>query len=135
MKPSAKPSAKPAEAEEAPASEGPVVAPDESTPKTSAKPAGFRPTMKPKPVEASPDKPAADGSITPEPAKPKPAFRPTMKPAKPVTDESASADSVDEVQPAPLPEEPPKPQPAKAAFRPTMRPKPDPGLPKDEESA
>ena len=91
----------------------------------TAKPAGFRPTMKPpKPADTSvqPETPApsaASESAPDEPVapKPKPAFRPTMKPAS--ADESvASTPADDEANP----ETPPKPKPA---FRPTMRPKPD----------
>jgi len=58
-----------------------------------AKPAGFRPTMKPMPAA----EPAVDKAEEPtgelpteEKPKPKPAFRPTMKP-KPTADEDESA--------------------------------------------
>ncbi|GAB3641805.1 4Fe-4S dicluster domain-containing protein [Spirosoma arcticum] len=95
---------------------------------TVAKPAGFRPTMKPpKPVSTEPETSAYSPTETREPvqlepvvAKPKPAFRPTMKPTnadEPVKPAPA-ADAPEAVQP----ETSTKPKPA---FRPTMRPKPD----------
>ncbi|GAB3777442.1 hypothetical protein GCM10028818_24610 [Spirosoma horti] len=78
-----------------------------------AKPAGFRPTMKP-PV-AKTGEPAAEAPVPAEPAKPKPAFRPTMKPPK-------AAETKPELtqNPVEVPEEAQKPKPT--AFRPTMKP-------------
>lgn len=77
-----------------------------------AKPAGFRPTMKP-PV-AKPTEPELDGPVSAGPEKPKPAFRPTMKPPK-------AAETKPEVQPdGPINADDPKPKPV--AFRPTMKP-------------
>lgn len=103
---------------------------DQPVPKpTVAKPAGFRPTMKPpKPVSTEPETPVTSSSATPESSqpepvvpKPKPAFRPTMRPA--TADEPAKPASVDDgTGTGTPPETPPKPKPA---FRPTMRPKPD----------
>ncbi|QMW01824.1 4Fe-4S dicluster domain-containing protein [Spirosoma foliorum] len=114
-------------------------------PTPSAKPAGFRPTMKP-PVkeQASEEEPQAS-----EPPKAKPAFRPTMKPAKPVEElpnESSEIAKVDAPVAKPAgfrPSMKPKvaepeegdtpsasePLKAKPAFRPTMKP----GLAKPEE--
>ncbi len=111
----------------------------EDTPKPVAKPAGFRPIMKPpvaKPTEAEPDAPA-----NAEPPKPKPAFRPTMKPPKPAeTEPKAREDIATEAEvPKPKPafrptmkptqpvepesnEQPEVPKPKPPAFRPTMRP-------------
>ncbi len=99
-----------------PTDETPTVIPEPSekpdVPKIVAKPAGFRPTMKPpaaKPAESAPDAPVSD-----EVPKPKPAFRPTMKPPK-----TAETESKDEPE-ALGNTETPKPKPA--AFRPTMKP-------------
>lgn len=103
--------------------------PEEQPKPTVAKPAGFRPTMKPpKPMSREPETSASSPSTTlestpPEPvvSKPKPAFRPTMKPAD--ADESAKSAPVgDATTDGTSSETPPKPKPA---FRPTMRPKPD----------
>lgn len=76
-----------------------------------AKPAGFRPTMKPPAAKAS--EPAAPVSVEPETSKP--AFRPTMKPPKAAEPKPEAAQDTAE-----RPEETPKPKPA--AFRPTMKP-------------
>lgn len=110
-----------------PLPEDPSVPTDEPA---AAKPAGFRPTMKPpKPGATQPDSEKSAPPVAPEPApaelpvpKPKPAFRPTMKPTKP--DEPANPDPADSVPEADAepPETPPKPKPA---FRPTRRPKPN----------
>lgn len=98
----------------------PAVVPEsaekQGTPEKAAKPAGFRPTMKPPvPKPANPD-PVPDTPVNPEaaaPAKPKPAFRPTMKPPKPAEVEPKSEPELSENTEAP------KPRPA---FRPTMKP-------------
>ena len=81
-------------------------------PQSVAKPAGFRPTMKP-PVSKTTEK-ESDAPMNTDPEKPTPAFRPTMKPPKAV-----------EIKPEVQPESPaetdaPKPKPV--AFRPTMKP-------------
>lgn len=88
------------------------------------KPAGFRPTAKPKPTVEEPN------AKTPAP-KPKPIFRPTLKPAAPkpiATDESAvvqgpapdpvESTGLNAVQP-PVTATTPKPRPL---FRPTQKP-------------
>ncbi len=89
----------------------PESAEKENTTKPVAKPAGFRPTMKP-PVAKSAE-PEPDVTVNSEPPNPKPAFRPTMKPPKPAeTEPKAQEDMATEA-------EVPKPKPA---FRPTMKP-------------
>ncbi|GAB4015062.1 4Fe-4S dicluster domain-containing protein [Spirosoma koreense] len=80
--------------------------------KPTAKPAGFRPTMKPgspKPaVDESGKRTSTDaGSESPEPDARPPGFRPTMKPALKETNERSEADA-------------PKAKPA--GFKPTMKP-------------
>ncbi|MBC3791621.1 4Fe-4S dicluster domain-containing protein [Spirosoma utsteinense] len=88
-----------------------------------AKPAGFRPTMKPpKPATTKPEQPDSTPAATseaPEPTQPAPkpaGFRPTMKPAR--TDAPASQEPVAD-KPAPSEPAPVAPKPA---FRPTMKP-------------
>lgn len=96
---------------EVPAAPEPVEKVEAPTP--VAKPAGFRPTMKPPVAKAI--EPAAETPVPAEPAKPKPAFRPTMKPPK-----AAEANPEPTQDQAEVPEEASKPKPA--AFRPTMKP-------------
>ncbi|MDB5239852.1 MAG: 4Fe-4S ferredoxin, partial [Spirosoma sp.] len=89
-----------------------------------AKPAGFRPTMKPpKPAQTEQDTPSPDVTVIPESEgseavapKPKPAFRPTMKP-------SATSEPVAPILKA---EDPTTPvdDPAKTAEQPETQPKP-----------
>lgn len=98
---------------------------------TVAKPAGFRPTMKPpKPADTGAEPETPIPAATPEPtqsepvvSRPKPAFRPTMKPVKggELVNPAPAGDVTNAEVP---PETPPKPKPA---FRPTMRPRPDDG--------
>lgn len=113
-----------------------------------AKPAGFRPTMKP-PVAKAPET-VPDVPIDSEPEKAKPAFRPTMKPPKVAEIKlEVQTDGLTDIEPPkPKPvafrptmkpakpvepeEQPDAPKPKPAAFRPTMKPK---SKPDDETSA
>jgi formate hydrogenlyase subunit 6/NADH:ubiquinone oxidoreductase subunit I len=109
MKPNAAP--KPATSDDDTNVDGSAT-PEQVAPKPSAKPAGFRPTMKP--ATAKTEEPKENVSAVPKASTPKPAFRPTMKPEKPV-EEQPSEPLLSEKTETPLA----KP----AGFRPTMKPK------------